>query len=643
MCGFTGFIDPNGHYGGQAEAILVNMRDQLSHRGPDDCGIWQDAKTGVFLSHRRLAIQDLSPHGHQPMLSPGKRYVISFNGEIYNFPALRKQLQRGNDSIRWQGHSDTEVLLVAIESWGLDKTLQACVGMFAFALWDRQERMLYLVRDRLGEKPLYYGYQQGVFLFASELKALKPHPAMASLINRDAIALLFRHSYIPAPYSIYQGIEKLLPGHYLRLDLNLQKKDLFCYWSLADVVNRGQQQVFSGNSQEALDHLEFLLQQAITGQSRADVALGAFLSGGIDSSLVVALMQKNIRQPVKTFSIGFSEKDYNEAEYAKTIANHLGTQHTELYVTSRQIMEVIPKLPFVYDEPFADPSGLPTFLLAEMTRQQVSVSLSGDGGDELFGGYTRYRQSQTLWRYLKLLPTPLRIQLGRCLQRIPARAWQRIFSPVSALHQPLNRIGDRIPKLAEMLAVNDRQALYRNIMSFWQNPADVVAGAHDVPTQLQQSAIDLDFFQQMMYLDSISYLPDDILTKVDRAAMAVSLETRIPLLDHRLVEFAWSLPQALKIRNDESKGLLRQIAYRHIPRQLLERPKAGFAIPLASWLRQDLRPWAEDLLDATQMHQQGFLDAEKIQIKWREHVSGSRNWHYYLWNVLMFQLWLNAR
>jgi asparagine synthase (glutamine-hydrolysing) len=647
MCGFCGFILP-GWSSEKLNLTVGKMNDSIIHRGPDDAGTWVDADAGIALGHRRLAIVDLSPAGHQPMLSHGGRFVIVFNGEIYNFHELRKELEQQGNDISWRGHSDTEVLLAAIEQWGVETALQRCVGMFSLALWDRSKKCLFLARDRMGEKPLYYGYHNGVFLFASELKALKAHPSWQGEIDRDALTSFLRHNYIPTPQSIYQGIFKLTPGTLLRVPMGEEKQTTFfqphAYWSLQTVAEAGQAKLFQGNDAEAVEALDTLLRQSVAGQMMADVPLGAFLSGGYDSSMVVALMQTQSAQPVKTFSIGFHEAGYNEAEHAKAVAKHLGTEHTELYVTAQQVMDVIPSLPALYDEPFADSSQMPTYLVSQLAKQHVTVSLSGDGGDELFGGYDRYFLASGLWKKISMLPAPLRRMAASFITKVPVGNWDKLFGILGPVHPSLQagRAGDRLHKLASILSKSGQSVLYQRLISHWDDPAAIVKGGRDL-----RSAVDLpdqfmDFVHQMMFMDATNYLPDDILVKVDRAAMGVSLESRIPLLDHRIVEFAWTLPMSLKIRDGQGKWLLRQVLYNYVPKQLLDRPKMGFGVPIDSWLRGPLRDWAETLLEEQRLHQEGFFNAQPIRDKWQEHLSGKRNWQYYLWDILMFQAWLEA-
>jgi len=640
MCGFAGFVGFSQFLTDQIGSIASHMGEAILHRGPDDFGIWHDNEAEVVLTHRRLSILDLSSAGHQPMISPSGQFVIVFNGEIYNHLDLREQL--GVSS--WQGHSDSETLLAGIDAWGLEQTLLKCVGMFAFALWDREKKSLYLARDRIGEKPLYYGWQKDIFLFGSELKALKAHPSFEGEIDRGSIALQLRHNCIPAPYSIYNGIKKLLPGTFVKLTVDSQQfverelPEPIFYWSLEETVNRGLDSVFEGGDSKAIITLDKLLSDSIRQQMIADVPLGAFLSGGVDSSAVVALMQKQSSLPVKTFSIGFNERNYDEAIYAKEVANYLGTDHTELYVAAQQAMDVIDRLPQLYDEPFSDSSQIPTFLVAEMARQHVKVSLSGDGGDELFGGYNRYFKTHLWWNKVNAIPKPIRHMISKGLLTIPPGVWDRAGYIVAGVS------GNTVAKLAGVLSVEDGVSLYRYFTTHWDDPAAVVIGGKEGKTEVSDPSIELGHIaEQMMAMDTLTYLPDDILTKVDRAAMGVSLESRIPLLDHRVVEFAWQLPLSMKIRHGQGKWILRQLLYQYVPKKLIERPKMGFGVPIDSWLRGPLRDWAESLLGESRLRQEGYLYPAPIRKKWEEHLSGKRNWQYHLWDVLMFQAWLEAQ
>ena len=653
MCGFVGFMGRITSYGQFGdEAMLKRMADTITYRGPDDAGYWCDEDHRVGLGHRRLSIVDLSPAGHQPMQSGSSRYVIAFNGEIYNHPLLRQALEATGKAASWRGHSDTETLLAGFDAWGIQGTVERAIGMFAFAVWDKQTSTLTLGRDRLGEKPLYYGWQgrgnDAVFLIGSELKALRAHPAFESNINRGALALQLRHNYIPAPYSIYEGIAKLPPGSLLTVSLQQREPKVWAYWSGAQVAESGVVNAFVGSAEQAVDALEVLLKDAVRQQMMADVPLGAFLSGGVDSSAVVALMQAQSSRPVKTFTIGFNEEGYNEAVHAKAVAKHLGTDHTELYVTAEQARAVIPLLPTLYDEPFSDSSQIPTFLVSELARQNVTVSLSGDAGDELFCGYNRYQMTANLWRKLAAVPLPLRKLAARGLTSISPQSWNRLAGALAGLMPRsvrLANVGDKLHKGADVLASQSADALYLGLVSHWHDPAAVVISGREPPTLLTGNVPALNGLndvQRMMALDMLTYLPDDILTKVDRAAMGVSLETRVPFLDHRVVEFAWSLPQSMKLRDGQSKWALRQALYRHVPKALIERPKMGFGVPIDSWLRGPLREWAEDLLSETRLKREGFFNPAPIRQKWAEHLSGQRNWQYHLWDVLMFQAWLEA-
>jgi len=656
MCGFVGVLDSSQHL--RKKVILDNvverMADAIRHRGPDDSGIWSDSASGIALAHRRLSIQDLSPAGHQPMCSSSGRYVIAFNGEIYNHLSLRESLcgvEPHNSKVAWKGHSDTETLLACIELWGIEKTLVNAVGMFAFALWDREKRQLILARDRFGEKPFYYGISNGSLMFASELKAIRKHPEFSGEIDRGALAVFMRHSGVTGSHCIYSGFSKLLPGTWLAVtqkDVESgQLPEPEVYWSAFEQALNGVASPFSFVSDaQAADELERLLGQSISGQMLSDVPLGAFLSGGIDSSTVVALMQAQSSIPVKTFSIGFHEEAYNEAQHAKAVAQHLGTDHHELYVTSEDALAVIPGLSSIYDEPFADASQIPTFLVMQMTRQHVTVGLSGDGGDELFGGYNRYFMVASLWKKIKYMPLVLQRLVASIITTFSPSVWNHIFtvlSPILPSGMRFSLPGDKLHKGASVLGNRDGKALYRQLVSHW-DPADIILAAEEPSTLLDDEWPELpSLIEQMMVLDAVTYLPDDILVKVDRAAMAVSLETRIPILDHRVFEFAWRLPMHMKIRNGQGKWLLRQVLYRHVPKGLIERPKMGFGVPIDTWLRGPLFEWAEELLDESRLKREGYFNPSPIRQKWKEHLSGQRNWQYPLWNVLMFQSWLEMQ
>ena len=647
MCGLI------GGWSRQHFSLLKNslpvMNDAIRHRGPDDGGSWHDDEAGIAMAHRRLAVVDLSAAGHQPMQSAGGRWVIVYNGEIYNHADIRRELEREGLAPQWRGHSDTETLLAAVEAWGLDKALRQSTGMFAFALWDRAERCLYLARDRFGEKPLYHGWHKGVFLFGSELKALRRLPGFNAPLNRRALALYLRHNAIPAPFSVYEGIGKLLPGHWLKISMQDLERgvtpDPQPYWLAADAVARQRQMPFAGDEADATDALEDLLRGAIGRQMVADVPLGAFLSGGVDSSVIVSLMQAQSSQPVRTFSIGFHEADYNEAEHAAAVARHLGTDHTELMVSPADAMAVIPDLPAIYDEPFADPSQIPTTLVTRLARQQVTVAMSGDGGDELFGGYARYFMAAGLWRHTARIPRMVRRMAGQLVQSVPEQQWDRLYAfaePLMPAHKRWAHPGDKLHKGANVIAAPDQKSFCREMTSLW-SPSDLMEGI-DEPREYgpPRDVPSGNLIEYQMLEDTCHYMSDDILVKVDRAAMACSLETRAPFLDHRLFEFAWTLPYNFKVRGGVGKYLLRQLLYRHVPKQLIDRPKMGFAVPLDDWLRGPLREWAGDLLDPGRLAEEGYFNPKVVDRKWREHQSGVRNWHHHLWGILMFQAWRDA-
>lgn len=648
MCGIAGFLDLSRSAGREAlQDTVLRMANTLHHRGPDDDGNWVDPQAGIALGFRRLSIIDLSPEGHQPMLSATGRYVVAFNGEIYNHADLRQELEGGT---RFRGHSDTEVMLAAIERWGMEQAVRRFVGMFAFAVWDRQERLLYLGRDRIGEKPLYYGWIGETFLFASELKALRTHPAFRTEVDRDALGAYTRHGYVPAPYSIYKGIAKLIPGTLLTVD-GAGGKDLSSpvpYWSPTEVAESGATDPLPADDQAAADQLDHLLRQAIRQQMVADVPLGAFLSGGIDSSTVVALMQAQSTRPVKTFAIGFHEAEYNEAVYAQAVARHLGTEHTELYVTPVEAQRVICKLPALYDEPFGDSSQIPTYLVSQLARRNVTVSLSGDGGDELFAGYSRYTLISSIWKKINWMPYSLRHVTASVLGEISSPRWDRAFSALQTI-LPLNReryypFARKARTFADLVArVESPEGIYQSWLTKCHGSPVLGATPRGVLTNGKLKVNLANSMQRLMYFDMISYLPDDILVKVDRASMGVSLESRAPFLDHRVVEFAWRVPVSMKVRNGQRKWLLRQVLYRYVPPKLVERPKVGFSVPIDSWLRGPLRDWAEALLDETRLRSQGFFDVAPVRQKWAEHLAEKQNWHYSLWNVLMFQAWLETQ
>ena len=659
MCGLAGFLGQQACGSGPATVLLSAMAQQLQHRGPDGGGQWADPEAGVGLAHRRLAILDLSAAGHQPMPSPCGRLVLAFNGEIYNHLELRAELQQRGQAPAWRGHSDTETLLAAIAAWGLDATLPRLTGMFALALWDRSQQQLSLARDRFGEKPLYYALARGaggapLLLFGSELPALMVHPGYDRSLDRRATALYLRHSYVPAPWSIHAQTRKLIPGCWLQLraaDLQASVEAVAQrqtpYWRALDCAQQGLENPFAGSTAEAVTAVEAGLTRAVQRQQLADVPLGAFLSGGIDSSLVVALLQAQSSQPLRTFSVGFEDPQFNEAPYAAAVARHLGTDHTELLVSGADALAVIPQLPAIYGEPFADSSQIPMVLVARLARQHVSVALSGDAGDELFGGYNRYLIGTRLWRRLGPWPGPLRQGMAQLLQGLPAPVWQRLLAPLNALLPARRRqraIGDKLHKLAGLLTPTTAQQLYLQLVSQWPCTDGLVQGASEYPPLVSDPALWLaggSLEEQMMLLDTLTYLPDDILVKVDRAAMAVGLETRIPMLDPDLFALAWSLPLHHKLAGGRGKLPLRAVLARHLPLDLIERPKMGFGVPLAAWLRGPLRDWGEQLLEPSRLAQQGLLAPEPVQACWQAHQQGRREAHYQLWPLLMLQAWLD--
>jgi asparagine synthase (glutamine-hydrolysing) len=646
------------------------MADAVRHRGPDDGGVWVDAEAGLCLAHRRLSIVDLSPAGHQPMPSAGGRYVLAYNGEVYNHLELRREIEAAGGPVDWRGHSDTETLLAGIELWGLAPTLERSVGMFAIALWDRRDGTLQLARDRFGEKPLYYGWlgssgSNPTFGFASELKALRCHPAYANAVSREALALYLRFTYVPAPYSIHEGLYKLEPGCLLTIRTPLPPAPsaplrapashgsitVTRWWSLAEAVTRAAADPLP-DAPTAIAELKAALERSVRLQSVADVPLGAFLSGGVDSSTVVALMQAQATRPVKTFTIGFDDPRFDESAHALAVARHLRTEHHAMRVTADDARAVIPLLPAMYDEPFADSSQIPTHMVSRAAREHVTVSLSGDAGDELFGGYNRYFWGQRIWRRVAWMPYPLRRTLGRALTNTPPAFWHAANGPLNRVlpgHQGVAMLAEKAHRLGLRLSgVRSMDDLYRSLVSEWVQPSRLLRGPDGHPVTEPPSLLDdalpdvLDTGGplRMMYKDTLTYLPDDILCKVDRAAMSVGLETRIPMLDHRVAELAWRMPLSMKIRDGVGKWALRQVLYEHVPRALIERPKAGFGVPIGQWLRGPLRDWAESLLDAQRLEREGYFDSAPIRERWASHLSGRTDSTPALWSVLMFQSWL---
>ena len=634
MCGIAGILSASE----RTDAIMRKMTDAISHRGPDADGLWHGQ--GISLGHRRLSILDLSQAGAQPMTSRSGRYVIVYNGEIYNHLALRERLTGP-----WQGHSDTETILALIEQVGFESALTQLVGMFAIALWDVKESRLHLARDRMGEKPLYYGWAGQDIVFASELKAITAHPRAQKVLSQEAIFHYMRYSYVPAPLSIYEGIFKLKPGQHICFDQeSLRYHSLpepHTYWSYQQAVSSGRAALFEGSDDEAKSLFHDTLSQAVKGQMISDVPLGCFLSGGIDSSLIASVMQAQSSKKVKSFSIGFKEAGFNEAAHAKDVAAHLGLDHHEAYVSEQDALSVIPKLPHIYCEPFADASQIPTYLVSQLAKTHITVALSGDGGDELMGGYNRYSWALKLAKIQTYTPSALSLMAGHMIEAMPAPWLHHLTGFVPQLNKVTDR-GLKAHKFAHMLKAKDFQSLYQQLVSQWAQPQDALSSA-DVfaDRSANLSSLSLGPVDYMMAQDSLTYLPDDILVKVDRAAMANSLEGRIPFLDHRLIELSWHMPLSIKIREGKGKWLLRSLLYDYVPKQLVDRPKAGFAVPLAKWLRGDLREWAESLLDEQALNATGLFDTKKLRAVWQAHLSGQHDYQYQLWGPLMLLAWQN--
>lgn len=640
MCGITGFWDVEG----VSPETIYRMSEKIKHRGPDDYGCWIDEFNGVGLGHRRLSIIDLSQAGHQPMLSNCQRYVLVFNGEIYNHKSIRLELEREfGIAVSWKGQSDTETLLSAIEHWGLEPTLKEVNGMFALALWDVNQRRLFLARDRLGEKPLYYGNVGGSFVFASELKSLKECPAWSGDINKDALPLYLRYNYIPAPLSIYEGIFKLLPGTYVCIQNGGATVETpKCYWEVDQIAVNGKKYENAVSYNQIKKNLDDLLNKSVTMRMEADVPVGVFLSGGIDSTTVAAIMQKNSNLPIDSFSIGFAESSHNEAVFAKDVASYLGTKHTEFYIESTSALEVIESLPDIWDEPFADASQIPTFLLSQMAQNSVKVALTGDGADELFMGYSRHLKIDQYWNKIHSLPGPIRKLTGLIIQFGPLKLLNHLQSFNGGKVSFGNpRFVYKLSMLANVLVKLEKSSFCQTLVSHWHKPE---SGTNNIIERIpkifnDELEAELCMSELSAYFDLVSYLPDDILTKVDRASMAVSLEARTPFLDHELVEFSFGIPSSLKIKDAEGKWLLKQVLNEYVPKKMVDRPKKGFSVPLADWLRGPLRDWAENLLDEYRLKQQGLFDATQVRLVWEQHKSGACDWHNRLWSILMFQVW----
>ena len=641
MCGFAGFMTQDSFDSSAAKSQLTKMCDAITHRGPDDYGYWTDPTKKIAFGHRRLSILDLSEMGSQPMRSHSNRWVIIFNGEIYNHLDLRSELADQNRSPDWRGHSDTETLLAAFDAWGIDKTLSLCVGMFAMAIWDLKNLELTLVRDRFGEKPLYYGWvgdcEKKSLVFGSDLNALKQFNNFDPTIDRNSLSQYIRYGYVGDDRSIYKGIKKLLPANKIIISSKNLTSKTDCYWSANDIFTKKTSSNKHLDYKDAVGQIHSMLNESVRGQMLADVPIGSFLSGGIDSSLITALMQENSHSRVNTFSIGFQETEFNEAGFAKAVATHLGTEHTELYLSSNEVRETIPEMATIYSEPFADSSQIPTFLVSKLARQQVTVALSGDAGDEVFCGYNRYKIAHDFWPKLVFLPEKLRQIVGLAMLSIKPSLWDSLSSFTNQ-----SRLGEKMHKFAQVIGSKNIESLYRDICSEWHDPESFVLGAKELidPRFSDFSSEEMSNAEYMMACDFISYLPGDILVKVDRASMANSLETRAPFLNHHLVEFAWELPIEFKFRNGLTKAPLREILSSYIPKHLIDRPKMGFSIPIGEWLRGDLRDWAEELLSRERLSREGYFNPDPIRAIWLEHLSGRYNHEKKLWNVLMFQSWL---
>jgi asparagine synthase (glutamine-hydrolysing) len=644
MCGFAGALTTTGLSGRELADQACRMIAPLGHRGPDDSGVWADEQAGVAFGFRRLAILDLSPNGHQPMWSPSRRFIMVFNGEVYNYKDLRRELEQ--HGYRFRGHSDSEVILAGFERWGIAEAVGRFVGMFAIAVWDAQLRELSLVRDRLGKKPLYVYSEPGLITFGSELKALLAGPSFDRSIDHAALASYFRYLYVPGPQSIFTRAIKLPPAHILTVsDARSSLPAPVPYWSLTEVAARGLASPFSGSEADAVDELDALLVDAVKSRMYSDVPLGALLSGGVDSSTVVSLMQEASNRPVKTYTIGFAEEEFDEAPHAARVAQHLGTDHTQLLLTGPDAHSLIPRLPEVFDEPLADPSQLPTLLVSQLARQHVTVALSGDGGDELFGGYNRYVYGGRLLPCINRVPRAVRRALAAGIRSVRPETWDRFSGWTGALVPalPNQRFGERIHKLGNLMSADSMGGMYRSLLSAWQQPDGLVLNGHNIDDDQNGRILDgsepAHLLDRMMLADQTVYLPDDLLAKLDRASMAVSLEVRAPLLDHRVVEFSWRLPRSLKLRGQRGKWILREVLHRRVPKEIVERPKMGFSVPIDRWLRGPLRRWAQSLLSPDELGRGALLDPTPITRSWRDLQDGRRPAGAELWAVIMFQAW----